>query len=224
MLRIAFDLDGVLADFSGAYGAAAQRVRRRADDANAGGDPAVAAVVASDCAVASPAPDRQDHEDVWRAIRALPDFWTTLQPLEPDAVHRLQVLAVRHLWETFFVTQRPATAGDTVQRQTQQWLVEQGFALPSVIVHGGSRGELAAALDLDFLVDDTVEHCVNTVAESAARPILISRDEDALVEANAPRLGITVCRTVAQALDLLEQATIERRQPFLRLVARSIGL
>ena len=46
---------------------------------------------------------------------------------------------IRHRWEVFFITQRPATEGQTVQRQTQRWLVEQGFDLPSVLVISGSR-------------------------------------------------------------------------------------
>lgn len=43
-------------------------------------------------------------------------------------------MMLRHPWEVFFITQRPATEGETVQRQTQKWLVQQGFDLPSVIV------------------------------------------------------------------------------------------
>ncbi len=58
----------------------------------------------------------------------------SLQPTEPGAVRRVHELMMRHRWEVFFITQRPATDGDTVQRQTQRWLVEQGFDLPSVLV------------------------------------------------------------------------------------------
>ena len=246
MLRIAFDLDGVLADFSSAHEATAESLLARTDRTNAAGLTRVTEPVTTGEASVPSAPTegdvRQDDQAVaragspsglsprlqarvWRTIRAVPDFWTTLQPIEPGVIHRIQELAVRHRWETFFVTQRPATAGETVQRQSQHWLVEQGFPLPSVIVHSGGRGKLAAALQLDFLVDDTVEHCVNAIDESNARPILIRREQDAAVEANADGLGITVCRTVAEALDLLEQVTIEKNQPpFLHRMAKKIGL
>ena len=148
------------------------------------------------------------------------DFWLTLDPLDPDVIPRIHERAIRGRWETFFVTQRPATAGDTVQRQTQRWLVERGFALPSVVVHTGSRGSLAAALELDFLVDDTVLHCVDAVSQS--RAILVAPEEDAATEANAKRLGIEIYRSPAASLDVLDAAA-GRLTAFLRRARRAIG-
>ena len=57
--------------------------------------------------------------------------------------------------EFVFITQRPGTAGATVQRQTQRWLVHHGFDMPSVLVIAGSRGAAANALRLTHLIDDT---------------------------------------------------------------------
>jgi hypothetical protein len=88
---------------------------------------------------------RRRRDAIWAAIHETPDFWTTLSPLDPAAVTRIHELMLRHGWEVFFITQRPATAGDTVQRQTQRWLHAHGFDLPSVLVTGGSRGAAAAA-------------------------------------------------------------------------------
>ena len=137
-------------------------------------------------------------------------------------VARLHERAADRRWETFFVTQRPATAGDTVQRQTQRWLVGQGFALPSVVVHDGSRGRLAAALELDFLVDDTVRHCVDVVSQSSAKAVLVAPDADAATEVNARRLGIEVCRGPAAALDLIDAASSGRLTAFFRRARRAI--
>ena len=116
------------------------------------------------------------------------------------------------------MTQRPATRGETVQRQTQRWLVRQGVDLPSVIVTKGSRGRLAAALHLDVLIDDTVQHCVDVLSESEAMPILVLRKPDAVIEGNAERLGIRVVRTVAESLDMLEEG--ERQPPATKLFDR----
>lgn len=168
-MRIAFDIDGVLADFAGA---------RRAAVCGIAIDP----------------------------LRLTRDFWTTLDPLDPAVIPRLQEWAVARGWDIFFVTQRPLARGDSVQRQTQRWLVQHGFELPSVIVHKGSRGRLAAALELDVLVDDTVHHCVDVVSESQARAILVLPGPDPAVEENARRLGIAVCRNVAASLTVIEHA------------------
>ena len=83
---------------------------------------------------------------------------------------------LQHRWEVFFITQRPATDGDTVQRQTQRWLVEQGFDLPSVLVIAGSRGAAAAALRLDYHVDDSPQNCLDVMAAASAKAVLSRRD------------------------------------------------
>ena len=118
--------------------------------------------------------DSAYHRDrVWRAIESTPNFWTTLKPLENGAVERLYQLTGEHNWEVFFITQRPATAGGTVQWQTHKWLVEQGFLMPSVIPLSGGRGKAAAALRLDYLVDDTPQNCVDVLSDSSTRAILL---------------------------------------------------
>ena len=190
-MRIAFDLDGVLADFAGAYEAIADRLRPR---------PPGSVLGLSESPSVDRPPSSRLERRVWREIRSVENFWTTLEPIEHDAVVRIHEQTIRRRWEPFFVTQRPDTAGDTVQRQTQRWLVERGFPLPAVIVHRGSRGKLAAALELDCLVDDSVEHCVDVIEMSGAGPILVRRQEDPVAETNARRLGIVVCRSVAEAL------------------------
>ena len=78
---------------------------------------------------------RRRRDAVWSAIR-------TTAVLLDDARSRPNPRVVRAStrWLTgipgrcLFITKRPATAGDTVQRQTQGWLVKHGFDLPSVLV------------------------------------------------------------------------------------------
>jgi excinuclease UvrABC nuclease subunit len=85
----------------------------------------------------------------------------------------------RYHWHVFFVTQRPDSAGETTQRQTERWLIQQGFELPTVVVMDGSRGRLADVLQLDVLVDDTRKHSVDVIAESKTKPMLVVRSGDA---------------------------------------------
>ena len=195
-MRIAFDLDGVLADFAGAYSA----IKRRLAPRPAAGVLGLSGAGSQD----GPVPARMERR-IWREIQSTEDFWTTLDPIEPAVIAGIHEVAVRYRWDTFFVTQRPATAGVNVQRQTQLWLVEQGFSMPAVIVHRGPRGQLAAALELDFLVDDAVEHCVDVLDVSRARPIFFCRKPDAVAETNAERLGIATCRSTREALNIIAQ-------------------
>jgi hypothetical protein len=46
-----------------------------------------------------------------------------------------------------------------VQFQTQWWLEQNGFFLPSALTVLGSRGEVANALRLDIVVDDEQMNC-----------------------------------------------------------------
>jgi hypothetical protein len=110
---------------------------------------------------------------------------------------------LQHRWEVVFITQRPATAGDTVQRQTQRWLVQQGFELPSVLVIGGSRGAAVHALRLTHHVDDSPQNCVDVKTDSRAMPILVVRGEDSAAR-QARSLKMGVASSIGECLDVLE--------------------
>ena len=219
-------MDGVLADFATAF--------RDVETRLFGGTPTVAAEAPeveaqqeeaqdSGSAGQSPREMRRRRDAVWNAIHRTPDFWTTLQPLDPGAVRRIHALMIRYRWEVFFITQRPATEGQTVQRQTQRWLVEQGFDLPSVLVIAGSRGAAAAALRLDYHVDDSAQNCLDVVSESPARPLLIVPEPDAVTEATAKRLKIGVARSIGDALDALEQRASGVQPGLLNRLSKIVG-
>lgn len=240
-LRIAFDMDGTLADLSTAFHEIEDRLfgpyeaehsqpqpeaREEEQEAEqkaaqeSGGTATIStprggidAAAAARERLANARAMRRHDDIIWHAIESTPDFWTTLKPIEDGLVRRLWDAAQKNRWEVFFITQRPATAGESVQRQTQRWLVGHGFELPSVIPLSGSRGRACQALRIDFLVDDTPKNCVDVISDSGARAVLITSGVDDFTESSARRLGILTVKTAAEAIDVLEQATMAKANP-----------
>ena len=167
---------------------------------------------------------RRREDKVWQAIESTPNFWMTLKPMEPGAVARIHTLMLRHRWEVFFITQRPFTEGETVQRQTQRWLVEQGFDLPTVLVLSGSRGAASKAIRLDYHVDDNSQNCFDVIADSSAKPILVIPADHQSAIASAKKLGIGIVHRTGDAIDVLEQATLAQTNPtLLQRIASMVG-
>ena len=207
-LRIAFDLDGVLADmdsalFNQAQGLFGEKLHRRQAAAAAAAGPKGG----PDEEERQPLPgldlSPRQQKRLWRHIETVDNFWQSLREIEPGAVKRLAAVAAAHRWEVIFLTKRPASAGATAQVQSQRWLVAKGFDRPSVYVVQGSRGLIAAALELDVVVDDRHENCYDVVVDSEARAILVWRGRGQQFSAAAERLGVEVVRTVGECLDVL---------------------
>jgi hypothetical protein len=172
---------------------------------------------------------RRDQQRVWKAATETENFWEGLPEIEPGLVERLGRMSADRRWEVAFLTQRPATAGDTVQVQTQRWLRRYGFAMPSVfVVPHGARGKVAAALDLHLVVDDRPENCLDVSVESKARAILVWRGAPGLVSRSAERLGIGVVPSIAVCLETLEefddQSTASVPARFLDRLKKRLGI
>lgn len=216
-MRIAFDMDGVLADLHTRFVQTALKLFPELDRAamaapEVGASPPASEPASEEAPVVDPtagvAVSRRQAEAIWAQLGGIENFWHGLAEIESGIVRRLAAVADERRWDVLFITSRPTSIGATVQRQTQQWLQAKGFPLPSVYVVHGSRGRVAQALDLDAVIDDRPDNCLDVVLESRAAAVLIWRGPQASVPASAKRLGIAVAPTVAECLDTLIQAEV----------------
>ena len=234
-LRLGFDLDGVLADMEGELVRQAEDLfgeamtRRLLEgpptanvDVRLTADTTGTAAIDTDTTNAADADGAVENDPgivklqmtsrqtrrLWRHIETIENFWESLDENEPGAISKLAALVADRRWEVIFLTKRPRSAGWTAQVQSQRWLQSKGFALPSVFVVQGNRGLIAAALDLDFVVDDRPENCLDVVVDSKARAILVWRDDEKQLPAAARRLGIGVVKTVDECLNILSQVDV----------------
>lgn len=223
-LRIGFDLDGVFADMESELVRQSEvlfgePMTRRLQERAAGTQDAAAVTAARATDAGQPSgagPDlappvaqlnmtsRQERR-LWHHVESIENFWEGLAEFEAGIIARLSSLADQRRWEIIFLTKRPETVGASAQRQSQRWLESRGFTLPSVYVVQGSRGRIAAALDLDIVVDDRPENCLDVVSDSKARAILVWRYPEHQLPAVAQRLGIGVVTSVAECLDILTE-------------------
>lgn len=217
-LRIAFDLDGVLADMeAGLILQSARIFVPRLQDEGASSSTSTPDLAGAPLSL-------RQLRRLWRHVKSVEGFWESLAETEPGIVARLASLAAERRWEVIFLTRRPRTAGRTSQLQSQRWLQKKGFDLPSVYVVQGSRGRIAAALGLDMVIDDRPENCLDVVTDSKARAVLVWRREDS-PPAAMQKLGIAVVSSVGECLDALTSQSDERsRRGFVDRVLKALGL
>jgi hypothetical protein len=191
-LRIGIDVDGVLADFRAAFHETSRATLGRRIEALH--DPKSTQALAQD-----------EVKRVWEAVARTPNWWMTLAPYEPDQIARLYSLTRAAGWEVFFLTNRPASAGDSVQFQTQWWIERHGFYMPSVLTIPGSRGEVANGLRLNLVIDDLLLNCIEVVSASTAKALLLLRSGDAAIEKHALERGIGVVPALENAIEIVQR-------------------
>lgn len=190
-LRLGVDIDGVLADFRGAFREAARECLRREVALDAGDDKATLS--------------HPDIERVWNHIARTPNWWMGVRAYEPAEIANLYALARSGQWEVCFLTKRPASAGDAVQFQTQWWLEQQGYYLPAVITVPGSRGDLANALRLDLVIDDQFVNCAEVIGAGPSKALLMLRDANPTMRKHATDRGVGVVASLAETMPILLQ-------------------
>ncbi len=220
--RVGFDMDGVLADFANAY--------RKVEEALFGRPSAIEPVrcewrrrprIKRAAAATSPKPEPErrrlgrdqgdagllDHPRSDRGRRRMPSARADARPPVGSLFHHAAA----------------ANRGDTVQRQTQRWLREQGFEMPSVLPVSAGRAAAMAPLSLHYYVDDDATNCVDLKSASSTRPILIVDDDNAVMTTSARRLGISTAAGIGAALDFLETSRIVPvRRPLFQQFAEAV--
>jgi 5' nucleotidase, deoxy (Pyrimidine), cytosolic type C protein (NT5C) len=223
-LRVAIDLDGTVADLSRAmHDIAKKKFRKfqRDDPLSPPAPPSEGTPPPNDRpTLADLDLSPSDLDRLWTHVLKIKNFWTTLDEMDDGIVARIQQLADERRWEVLFITTRPMAAGATTQTQSQEWLASKGFRHPSVYVVKGSRGRVATALDLDAVVDDRPENCLDVATESQAKAILVWSGDPEGLGPGVKRHGVVVHPTIGGALDELEQMDRVRRGGVMRSLKR----
>lgn len=218
-LRVAFDLDGTVADMSGALRVEAARLFGTSSAPTEGDEDGPTAAARAPLGLSA-----RQQARLWERVRQIDDFWMTLPELEPGIIARIDATARQRRWEVIFITTRPPSAGDTTQRQTQRWLEAHGFRMPSVFVLQRSRGKLADALHLDAVVDDRPENCLDVAVDSTAKPLLIWPEPDEVVPDGLRRMGVRPVPSISAAVAFLERLDDTRSQSsVVRSLKRLLG-
>jgi len=159
IIRVGWDLDGVLADFFSAFNQLLAHMYgvRLLDKPRVW--------------------DWPQHElgltnaqvrRAWDEVKKMPSWWTSLTKTKEIAEIPTDAFArLCHEHETYFITSRPQALHMTTQMQSASWLATRfGLKCPSVIIVNNPRDKTAllSALSLDFYIDDLL----STVQEAPA--------------------------------------------------------
>ena len=122
-LRLAFDLDGVFADFRARVGDEVDVGSEGERITNEGSEPestegATPASRVIEVPSATAQRDKGARRQAWSRLAATENFWETLAEIEAGSVGQLAALARESSWEVIFLTSRPDAQGDSVKVTT----------------------------------------------------------------------------------------------------------
>ena len=172
-MRIGFDVDGVLANFTSAY----QDLFIKTTGRN---------LFAAGDRVDPPTwdwPTLRGYTDaetaaVWDVINTSETFWLNLADAPGMSTLHTMIRHLENKHEVYFITQR---TGISPKRQTEIWLVQQLhypiYSLPTVLIVGKHmKGTVVRALQLDAYVDDNLDNVIDCCMMSpTTRTYLLDR-------------------------------------------------
>ena len=127
------------------------------------------------------------------------------QPLiDAEGLAELAHRARSNAWEVYAITARPSGPGRSTQQQTRRWLQRHDATELSVVIDRGSRVEIARALELDWLIDDTLEHCTAAQLETSTRSIWIAPEPEREERAEAAFTGCTIAASLEEAVAMID--------------------
>lgn len=146
-MKIGVDMDGVVADFVGAFSRLSAAMHAKP----------LPPATRWDWWDDALTPEEFDKS--WQWIRQNPQFWETLHPTQDFILAGRQVILESHSQkdDVYFITSRH---GHGVQYHTTEWLIRHGIPRPHVIMapDAVAKARVAKALGLDVFVDDKPEN------------------------------------------------------------------
>ena len=130
--------------------------------------------------------------------------WERQPVLDAEGLAELAHRARSDTWEVYAITARPTGPGSTTQQQTRRWLERHDAGELSVVVDRGRRREIVRALDLDWLVDDTLSNCCTAQLETGARAIWIEPNPDPQERVEAEFAGCVIAASLEEAVAVID--------------------
>lgn len=147
-MKIGFDVDGVLADFIGAFGDVARKLYGERVPVN---------FVPTDWNFGNLLTKEELHA-VWKAVSTTENFWQKERVL-PGVKDSLTSFFRINRGDVWFITARKPGAGATVAKQTQRWLDSLGVNPKSYcgvisVDHPEHKKAMLQAMGLQYFIDD----------------------------------------------------------------------
>ena len=147
--KFGIDVDGVLSDFGGAFRVVANQIYpNRLPE---GYQPSNWDYIDKFT--------KEEFKIVWDAVHEIPDFYFYQKPIQAN-IDALRDFVSKNRCEVYFITSRRQTAGDSILRQTEMWLDNQGLLVrrggASVVPvpNTGAKKDILSALKIPYMIDD----------------------------------------------------------------------
>lgn len=111
----------------------------------------------------------EQESEIWQDIYATRNFWLSLEPLSDTHV----LTYAKDKYRIYFITARPPCAGHALEDQTAMWIRRHFFIANPTVIVSSHKGPLAAALNLDYFLDDRPENTLQVRAFSPFTKVFI---------------------------------------------------